>query len=305
MSDFSNKNYEHAAQFEVYLLTERCLANNTVLAYSRDIRGLLVFLEGILVSLEKVTPVELKLFLRYLYDQRLSARTISRKISAVKLFFGYLSERSAGWANIPNPTHELQFPKLEKRLPQYLSEQEIQSVFRLVDKDEGTHALRNRAMFYLLYVTGMRVSELTGLRRQDFQLDQGLVQVLGKGGKQRSIPLVPGVIQLIRDYIDSVPHEARGEDYLFPVTYAGILRPISRQSLWMIIRDICQRARIKRSVSPHHLRHSLATHMLKNGVNLRSLQLILGHENLSTVQIYTHVETSYLRTVYDKKHPRS
>ncbi len=296
--------HEVIHQFGTYLLAERCVTRNTHLAYSKDIEQLCSYLHARKVSLADASVVILRMYLKHLHHKQMSARSISRKISVFKLLFSYSSERH-GWND---HAKELLFPKLEKTLPRYLSEQEIEAVLEAVMADTAKHSQRNRVMIYLLYVSGMRVTELTQLQQSHIRFDERIVSVQGKGGKQRLIPIPRLVIDMIQEYIQStsnVTSEKNRSKYLFPVLYRGTIRPISRQSLWGIVGEVCVRAGIKRHVSPHQLRHSLATHMLQSGVNLRSLQLLLGHENLSTVQIYTHVDVQYLRRIYDKKHPRS
>ncbi len=303
-----NNFYFH--KFEAYLLTERRVSINTITAYRRDITQLLSFLKARNdLSLAEVTPEELKLFLVYLHNQQMSARSMARKISAIKTFFSYLSQHYE-WKNC---AHELRLPKMEKKLPQYLSEADIKAIFKVADCDTSPHGLRNRVMLYLMYASGMRVSELTALKISDVHCDTAMVTVSGKGGKQRIIPLPQKVCHMLQEYINNelgstqvIGHKNKmGPVYLFPTKYSGKVKPISRQAFWVILNDLWQKTGIEKKISPHQLRHSLATHLLKKGVDLRSLQMILGHENLSTVQVYTHVETSFLRSVYDKKHPRS
>lgn len=293
-------------QFESYLLTEKRVGPNTFSAYQQDIAQFVHFLEGKQETLEQTTITDVKEFLRYLKETlALSARSITRKISALKVFFTYAHERH----NMPNLAQDLTFPKLEKRLPEYLSEQEIEKLLAAADADTSIHALRNKTLIYLLYVSGMRISELTSLTFSALHFDTGFVYVMGKGGKGRMIPLPAPMMTLLRAHMDtiqlSLAAKRQKAEYLFPVFYAGKTRPITRQACWNIVTQLCKKAGIERTISPHKLRHSLATHMLKQGADLRSLQMLLGHENLATVQIYTHVETSYLRNIYDKKHPRS
>lgn len=231
---------------------------------------------------------------------------MARKISSLKAFFSY-AERIAGWKN---PTQNIRSPKLEKVLPRFLTEQEIGLLFDALEKDTSHLGVRNKLILHLLYVSGMRITELTQLKIADIHMDTGFITIQGKGNKQRMVPLPQKTFELIRDYLATVHAALRQKhactiEYVFPVMYAGKIKPISRQSCWGILKKLCQVAGIKKNVSPHQLRHSLATHLLKKGADLRSLQLWLGHEHLTTVQVYTHVDTSFLREVYDKKHPRS
>ena len=243
-------------------------------------------------------------FLKKMHNQGLSARSLARKISTLKAFFRYLNTRF----DIENISIDLRFPRLEKKLPRYLTEDEIKRLFMQAEKDRSALGERNRIMLYLMYVSGMRVTELIQLKTSDIQFDMGMLHVQGKGGKQRVVPISQPMCAMLSTYIQQVhPQLTKKQisNFLFPVMYAKKIRSLSRQSFWNIIKKIWKKTGSKKEVSPHQLRHSLATHMLKNGADLRSLQMLLGHENVSTVQIYTHVEKGHLRDVYDKKHPRS
>ncbi len=293
-------------KFEAYLLTERRVAQNTFSAYKKDIEQFFVYLEKKKIVLEKAELVDLKSFLVYLKELKLSARSMSRKISTLKVFYSW-AQQYHGWQNY---AHELIFPKLEKKLPSFLSEQEVEQLLQVADQDQTNIGTRNKMMLYLLYVSGMRISELVHLKITDVHFDTGFIAVHGKGGKDRMIPIPMPMLDLLKKYIYEV-HKSflkrtkKQTDYLFPIIYGKKVKPISRQSFWGILNKLWAATGNKRKISPHKLRHSLATHLLRRGADLRSLQMILGHENLSTVQIYTHVDTGYLRKIYDKKHPRS
>ena len=293
-------------KFEVYLLTERRVAQNTFAAYKKDIEQFFSFLDKKKIIFKKAELSDLKSFLAYLKGLQLSARSMSRKISTLKVFYSW-AQQYHGWQNY---AQELIFPKLEKRLPSYLSEQEVGQLLKVADQDATDIGIRNKMMLYLLYVSGMRISELIHLKITDIHFDTGFIAVHGKGGKDRMIPIPIPILELLKKYIYEV-HKSflkrtkKQTDYLFPIIYGKKVKPISRQSFWGILNKLWEKTGNKRPISPHKLRHSLATHLLRRGADLRSLQLILGHENLSTVQIYTHVDTGYLRKIYDKKHPRS
>lgn len=296
------KNTEYATKFEAYLLTEKRVADNTFEAYKKDIAQLCDFLDD--KQFAAISIDDLKQFLKKHHDQGLSARSLARKISTLKAFFRYLNNRF----DIENIAKDLRFPRLEKKLPRYLTEQEIKDLFTQAEKDRSALGQRNKVMLYLMYVSGMRVSELVNLKTSSIQFDMGVIHVSGKGGKQRIVPVSHGMIKMLADYVQQVhPHLVKNQkaDFLFPVIYGKKVRCLTRQSFWSIIKKIWKKTGNQKDVSPHQLRHSLATHMLKNGADLRSLQMLLGHENVATVQIYTHVEKSHLRDVYDKKHPRS
>ncbi len=293
-------------KFEAYLLTERRVAQNTFSAYKKDIEQFVEFLGNKKVKLEKATTDHIKKFIHFMHDQGMSARSIARKISSIKVLFNYAEEKYE-WKNI---TEDMVFPKIEKKLPRYLSEEEIQELFAIANQDQSGPGVRNKVMLLLLYTTGMRISELIHLKISDVHFDTKLITVQGKGGKVRMIPIHHEVIPVLKDYLKTThEHFTRTKkcstEYLFPVLYGGKAKPITRQAFWGTLKEWCSIANFKESISPHKLRHSLATHMLKNGMDLRSLQLLLGHENIATVQIYTHVEKDFLRKVYDKKHPRA
>ncbi len=301
------KHTQVIAKFEAYLLTERRVAQNTFCAYKRDIDQFMRFLQREKRAIDKIKKSDLKKFLYYLHSLKLSARSISRKISALKAFFVWAEQRF-GFKNV---AQDLLFPKIEKKLPRYLLEEEIKQLFTFARQNQSPMGQRNKIILYLMYVSGMRVSELINLNVSDIHFDTGFIAVTGKGGKQRMIPIPQPMLVMIREYIQTVQHgiymrrTTKESDYLFPVYYGKKIKSITRQACWGIIQKICKNAGIERAISPHQLRHSLATHMLQKGADLRSLQMILGHENISTVQVYTHVDTTHLREVYDKKHPRS
>ncbi len=295
-------------KFEAYLLTERRVSLNTFDAYKRDLEQFFIFLKSCNIDVSHANVDTVRQFLKHLTEQEVSARTRSRKISSLKSFFTYAS-RVLGLKNI---AQEIIFPRIEKRLPEYLQENEVERLLKTVTQEaaRGDKEQRNKIMLYLLYVSGMRITELTTLKVTDIHFDTSLISVTGKGGKGRMIPVPRPMLDLLHEYLKTAYRSFLDEkkykgSYLFPVMYKGEIKPISRQSFWLILKKICVIAGIKKSVSPHKLRHSFATHMLKRGADLRSLQMLLGHENLTTVQIYTHVETSYLRQVYDAKHPRA
>ncbi len=297
-------------QFEAYLLTERRVSKNTLEAYSKDLEQLTNFLNQSKKTLKKTTAKELKSFIRHLKeDLNLSPRSIARKISTLKVFFAYLAQ----FHGFTNYSVDLTFPKLDKRLPQYLAEDEVERLINASGQSKAPVGIRNNMMLTVLYVTGMRISELIALKISDIQFDTGFLTISsGKGGKGRIVPLPAPVQEMLKEYIEdthALLTKSKGQliftDWLFPVVYGGRVKHITRQAFWCILKKIAKASGMEKNIFPHKLRHSLATHLLKNGADLRSLQMLLGHENISTVQIYTHVETSYLREVYDKKHPRS
>lgn len=296
------------AQFYSYLLTQKRVSNNTYISYKTDLQQFVDFLSTKNILLEKATRQEIKDFLSYLAQADISARSRSRKLSCLKSFYTW-AVSALGWKDV---TLDIPFPSLEKKLPIVLSEQHIKKLLESTQEDTSLLGKRNQMLFYLLYATGMRVSELVQTRVSDIQFDSGFLTIKGKGGKERIVPLPEPILIMLRSYLEHTwPHlctDARKErthDYLFPVVYGKHIKPMSRQICWLMLKQLCKHAGISTQVSPHQLRHSLATHLLKKGIDLRSLQVILGHETIGTVQVYTHLDTAHLRKIYDKKHPRA
>jgi len=297
-------------KFERYLLTEKMVADNTVAAYRRDLKQLIDFLQNKckLTEFQQVKLDHMKKFLGYLKnDLEIGPRSASRKLSAFKSFAKYLET----YHDIPNFTEGTVFPKIPKRLPTYLSEEDIKKLFAAAAKDISLIGQRNKMMLCLLYVCGFRVSELVNLRVSNIDFQERILHITGKGGKNRVIPLQASILDLLTHYLQHVHQELiasareKSTDILFPIVYQKSVRPVSRQVFWVLLKKLAREANIQASISPHTLRHSLATHLLKEGANLRLLQMLLGHEQLETVQIYTHVEISQLRELYDQFHPRA
>lgn len=301
---------DYAAQFEAYLLTEKRVSQNTFDAYKSDISQLIHYLKKKRSSLGSCSKDHLRAFLKELKKGGLSAKSLSRKISAWKLLYAFLRDRYA----MPNVAGALIFPTVEKTLPNYLSEQEAQKLLAAANRDSSDRGIRNKVMIYLLYASGMRVSELVNSTIDQIHFDTGFINVVGKGRKERVIPLPKNILELLRHYLDviyprllpkNITLRNNVGNYLFCALYKNQLKPMSRQYFWLMLKKILSRAAIFKNVTPHSLRHSLATHLLKNGADIRSLQMLLGHQNLATVQIYTHLSNPQLRLIYDKKHPRA
>lgn len=297
---------EALERFEYYLLTERRVANNTVLAYTRDIAQLIAFAAAHNIhETQQVSHETIKSFLSHL---KLSVRknvSMARKVASLRAFHQFLQERY----QIILTTQQLRTPKLERPLPKALSFEEVQELLMLLSQQESLQGQRDYALIALLYATGMRVSELTQLQVGALE-HQGVVKLFGKGSKERLVPLSEAMQEVIKQYMQIVRtallQQQPCELLFFGFDRKKKPRPLTRQMVWAIVHRAGEvlRARGKK-VSPHVFRHSLATHLLHNGMDLRSLQLLLGHEQVTTVQIYTKVETSYLRRVYDAVHKRS
>jgi len=283
--------------FRTYLITERRFALNSVTAYMADVEQFMHFLEEHDIELAEYTKETVLEFLFTLHLKKLSMTSIGRKIVALRLFATFLLERDG----IPNGLLHISVPKAEQLLPRYLTEDEIRSLFHTVEVEALTSPVRgarNHLLLMLLYSGGLRVSELLSLKPISFRFDTGFVEIVGKRGRHRMVPLPSEVLELVKTYI--AQHKVDG--WLFTSTQTG--NPLTRQHAWNIVKELVHKAGINRDVSPHSLRHSLATHFLGRGVDLRSLQVFLGHESIETVQVYTHVDRTSLREIYKKAHPR-
>lgn len=285
-----------------YLQVERGLSVNTLQAYRRDILDFLSFLNDRKLGLREVRKGELSSYLQTLYAH-LSARSVARKIVSLRSFYRYLLLDK--YVN-EDPTENLDSPSTWRTLPKYLTLEEVDLLLQQPDVAVPL-GLRDRTMLEVLYATGLRVTELVRLQAADLNLDVGFLRTMGKGSKERLVPIGDSALAFIRRYLaEARPQLLRkrlNSAFLF-VTRQG--KPMSRVYFWMMIDKYGGQAGIdKRRLSPHVLRHSFATHLLERGADLRAVQLMLGHADISTTQIYTHVTRERLKKVYDKYHPRS
>jgi integrase/recombinase XerC len=283
----------YLTSFLSYLENEKNYSDHTLVNYRLDLEGFFQFLGHDNVT--AVDYVSLRRFLAELKLKQLNARSVSRKLSVLRSFFRYL-QREGVVAR--NPAVLVMTPKLDKTLPHFMTEPET---VKLIDApgEDGPCALRDRAVFETLYSSGIRVSELVGLSISDVDLIGNMIKVFGKGRKERVVPIGDKACEAIKAYLDSrtADHEA-----VFLNNRGGRL---TARSVRNIINKHIQRISLQKKVHPHMFRHSFATHMLDHGADLRSVQELLGHVNLSTTQIYTHLTTEKIRSVYDKAHPRA
>jgi integrase/recombinase XerD len=283
----------------LYLQVEKGLAGNSVVSYRRDLARLKAYAESRGREPQALGKAELTQFVMSLTRGGLSPRSVSRMISSVRGFFRYLLLDGHIKSD---PTSDLASPQAGQKLPRFLTQEEVE---RLVEAPDTTTpaGVRDRAMIELLYATGLRVSELVGLTTSSVDIDRGLLTCTGKGSKQRSIPVGRSAIAWLQKY-EAARHSllaGRDSQRLF-VGPSG--RALTRQNFWATLKKHAERAGLRR-VSPHVLRHSFATHLLEHGADTRSVQAMLGHSDLATTQIYTHVTGERLRSVYEKFHPRA
>ncbi|HSR54286.1 MAG TPA: site-specific tyrosine recombinase XerD [Acidobacteriota bacterium] len=286
-----------------YLQVERGLAANTVAAYQRDLDQYFEFLsEQEKTDALKAGREQLNNYLRDLHG-RLASSSVHRKIVSLRSFYRFLL--SDGYLD-HDPTETLETPRIFRSLPQYLDFSEVEALLDQPDLS-SRHGLRDRAMLEVLYATGLRVSELVGLRVDAINLEEGYLMTMGKGSKERLVPFGDAALGWLRRYLaQSRPRftKKKGPSPDLFLTQQG--GSMSRQFFWSLVVRYGLRAGIsKKKLSPHKLRHSFATHLLENGADIRAVQVMLGHADISTTQIYTHVARERLKKIYDKSHPRS
>ena len=288
--------------FLTYLVVIKGLSKNTSQSYKTDIEKLFTFVER--KELDSITRLKSNLISEFLAELNISGLNISsinRCIVSIKQFFKYLMLE-----NIikTDPTADLVSPRMKKTIPDVLSLEDIEKILNVPDltKFEG---IRDSAMLEVLYASGLRVTELVELKQVNINYDHGYLIVMGKGSKERIVPIGMTSIKKINDYLElSRSHLVKNElsDYLF-ITRRGTC--FTRQGFWKLIKAYAKEAGIVKNISPHTIRHSFATHLLERGADLRTIQLLLGHSDISTTQIYTHVETKRLREIHKKYHPRA
>ena len=294
----------HIAGFKSYLKLERSLSENSIEAYLHDITMLDQFLQFQKLTLNpaNIGLLHLQDFVKWINELGLSGRSQARIISGIKGFFKYcLIENLIA----DDPSQLLESPRLGRKLPDTLSVEDINNIVNAIDlsKPEG---VRNKAILETLYSCGLRVSELTGLKISNVHSDIGFVKVIGKGDKERLVPIGSVAIKHIKIYMDEVrPHiivQKGCEDFMF-LNKRG--RPLTRVMIFLLIKQLAEKIGLKKNISPHTFRHSFATHLIEGGADLRAVQEMLGHESITTTEIYTHLDRDYLRASIIKHHPRA
>lgn len=289
-------------QFLDYISLERGLSVNTRTAYENDLRKFVRFLEARKVStLNSVSRKQILDFLLIKKEQGLSTSSISRLLVSIKIFFRYLHQEALLAQNV---TDSMDSPKLWKVLPEILSMKEVNRLLS-VPSGDTPYAIRDRALLETFYATGLRVSELCDLTIEDIHFDAGYLRCVGKGQKERVVPFSETLTNILHDYLEQArPRFSKDPPNRFVfLTRRG--KELSRKSVWKIVKQYALQAGITKTISPHTLRHSFASHLLHNGAPLRIIQEMLGHSDISTTQIYTHVDQSRLKSIHEKFHPRA
>lgn len=285
--------------FNIYLSIERGLSKNTVEAYIRDVTNTSIFLKKNPLKIKRTDIIK---FINNLNEKKKSSRTQARILSSIRSFYNYLifDDKIK-----ENPSIEIYSPKLEKKLPIVLSIKEIDQIINSIDLSLN-NGERNRTIIECLYSCGLRVSELINLKISEINFSDDYIKVIGKGNKQRITPINNNLINFFKNYINEIRSKLKidknNSDYLF-LNRRG--KKISRILVFNVVKEACKKAGIKKNISPHTFRHSFATHLVEGGADLRSVQEMLGHSNITTTEIYTHLDTKYLKEEITNFHPRS
>ncbi|MFH1915224.1 MAG: site-specific tyrosine recombinase XerD [Pseudomonadota bacterium] len=282
-----------------HVLIEKGLSENSLSGYSADLASLLAFLEDKSFRLEDLTERTLFLYLTHLRARGLQSRSLARHLSSLRGFFAFALDQR--WYK-EDPGQLLENPKLPRKLPEFLTREEISRILALPDTATPL-GMRDRAMLELLYAAGLRVSELTGMRVLDYDAQTGLLRIFGKGSKERLVPIHYTAQEVLGRYLDGTRPSLRpSTDFMF-LNRSG--KGLTRQGVWKMIKAYAAKADIRRSISPHTFRHSFATHLLEGGADLRTVQLLLGHSDITATEIYTHIQAGRLRSIHQQFHPRS
>lgn len=288
--------------FVSFLKIEKGLAENSIFAYQNDVAKLYDFAQARKIAVTELCYNDLKEFVAELYDLGLSARSQARIISGVKQFFGFLLIEDVLF---DDPSELLEMPRLGRKLPEVLSIEEIDQLIAAIDLSK-TEGHRNRAIIETLYSCGLRVSELVSLKFGDLYFDEGFIRVIGKGNKERLVPVSPSVekeIGIYNDYVRRHQVIKPGNEQIIFLNRRGA--QLTRVMIFTIIKDLANSIGLAKSISPHTFRHSFATHMIEGGANLRAVQDMLGHESITTTEIYTHLDQRFLRDAIITFHPRN
>lgn len=291
-------------QFKAYLKLERSLSDNSIEAYLRDVDKLQNYAELFLDNkgAKAIDLDDVQGFLTYLYELNLAAYSQARILSGIKAFYKFLIIEDEIDAD---PTELIEGPKLGKKLPDTLSVAEIDEIFAQVDMSTPEGA-RNRAMLETLYSSGLRVSELVNLNLSNLMMELGFMRVTGKGNKERLVPVGGQALKFIKSYLEDIRVHVniqKGEEDMLFLNRRG--KRLTRNMIFMVIKELVAKAGITKDISPHTFRHSFATHLIEGGADLRAVQEMLGHESITTTEIYTHLDRDYLRQVITEFHPRS
>ncbi|MCG6145744.1 MULTISPECIES: site-specific tyrosine recombinase XerD [Leptospira] len=286
--------------FQEYLSVEKGLSDNSIYSYGYDLNKFAIFLEKEHINFLEVKANDIMRFLEEERERKISAKTLAREVVAIRQFYKYLRDEKRLDSN---PTEKIETPEVARTIPDYLTQTEIDELFRNI-KEDNLYELRDKCIFELLYSSGLRISEACNLKMTDIDMENMTITVEGKGGRQRLVPFGEKSLDILKKYLSESRTEIlkkRTCEFVF-VSKKGSY--INRKSVWRLLNHYIKRTKIKKKVTPHTLRHSFATHLLENHADLKSVQELLGHIDISTTQIYTHMANKTLKEVHKKFHPR-
>ncbi len=286
--------------FQNYLLVEKGLSENSVYSYTYDIKKFQTYISRTQKDFVSVSHNDIILFLKDQKRKKISSRSMARSVAALRQFYKYLKEERK---LADNPVDNIETPEVKRSLPDYLTIEEINSLFDSIDETDP-YELRDKAIFELLYSSGLRISEACGIKMEDIDMENMMITVAGKGGRERLVPFGEKAKKIIAEYLKYARNyimKNRHSDYLF-ISKKGEF--LSRKSVWRLLKKYLSRTKITKTVTPHTFRHSFATHLIENNADIRVVQELLGHIDINTTQIYTHVASKHLKEAHTKFHPR-
>ncbi len=295
------KEIQAIKRFKKFLQVEKGLSPNSIYSYTYDLKKFSEFLTSNNKNILAATKEDVQQFLKFEKNKKKnSSRTLARSLAAIRQFYNFISDR---FDEIENPTEKIESPQIERTLPDFLSVNEVNKLFSSISEDD-VYELRDKAIFELLYSCGLRITEAIELNYNDINFEKGFITVVGKGSKERLVPMGEEAVRLLKKY-SSISRSRiigkRESDYLF-ISKKG--SKLNRKSVWRLLKNYVARTRINKNITPHTLRHSFATHLIENGADLRSVQELLGHTDISTTQVYTHLVKEKLQKIHKKYHPK-
>lgn len=295
------KDVQAINRFKRFLQVEKGLSANSIYSYTYDLKKFSEFLSRKNKDIFSADHEDVQQFLKFeKNNKKNSSRTMARSLAAIRQFYNYMSDKMD---NLDNPTVRIESPHVEKTLPDFLTVSEMNRLFKSISEND-IYELRDKTIFELLYSCGLRISEAIELKSGSIDFDDSLIRVMGKGSRERIIPLGDEARRLLIKYINNSRSEilgSRESDYLF-ISKKGSM--LNRKSVWRLLKNYVCRTKISKNITPHTLRHSFATHMIENGADLRSVQELLGHMDISTTQVYTHMASKKLQDIHKRHHPK-
>lgn len=288
-------------RFKKFLQIEKGLSDNSIYAYTYDLKKFGDFLSSLDKDIMSATKDDIKQFLKFEKNKKHnSSRTLARSLAAIRQFYNFISDTMG---DIENPTSKIETPQIKKTLPDFLTIKEINKLNSTISEDD-LFELRDKALFELLYSCGLRISEAVELFIHNIDFENRYIKVIGKGNKERLVPMGKEAVRLLHKYIKESRPVILGNNRTSEYAFISKKGPsLNRKSVWRLLKGYVERAEIKKNITPHTLRHSFATHLIENGADLRSVQELLGHMDISTTQIYTHMARRTLKDIHKKYHP--